>query len=698
MITLFKILALRKSKTFCVLQIIDLIILFYFLIISPVNLNADFEYRVVKGDTLFSIAIKYKAKVSDLKRINKLNVDNIRAGQILIIPSDSNLGQNITHKVNHSFSALESVSKGVIFYTAKEDDTIKSISKLVGLSQEEIIAWNDLRSKDLKVGMKLVLTEPDFLKPYVVKKGDSLSKLSQDFDISSKDILKFNFLNDDKLKIGQQLFLKKATKNVNFHYVKRGETLGRIAYIYGVTAKDLVALNGNRAVNLKAGSLLNVLKIVNNDLEKPVERDFKIEKKIDNKFIYHSVAVGETLYSIARHYGVLIDDLKNWNNLSSNNIMHDQKLKIFDKKLSIDSSIIKTKNDLYIKKKVDSVPNSSNKVQTIVNLPSSKNKKLNLNTFGITANQDLFDISSLVILDSKIPIFEVVGDFYYWYRPRKISQPSEFYSEDWHSPLNSYKKATQLFKSFEKLVNSRFNKGSRLKDKLIILDPGHGGLDPGAIVKSRDGLGNEVFVVEDEYVYDIALRLYVYLKEEGANVEFTILAPDHLIRNSVFANNTFVNVKNEVYNDYDLNKNDTVDSWISGTPSGLKKRLVVVKNIVNKYKHIKDKDIAFFSLHADNSVGAPKSMGFYYQKDDDKKYDIHSKSAAEKITEGMKRSFYIKGQNLHVLRNNIVMTKLLVEVRNLAFPEEAWSIRSSKLRDQDSKILANGILKILENN
>ncbi len=130
----------------------------------------------------------------------------------------------------------------------------------------------------------------------------------------------------------------------------------------------------------------------------------------------------------------------------------------------------------------------------------------------------------------------------------------------------------------------------------------------------------------------------------------------------------------------------------------LKKRLVVVKNIVSKYKNIKDKDIAFFSLHADNSVGAPKSMGFYYQKDDEKKYDIHSKSAAEKITEGMKRSFYIKGQNLHVLRNNIVMTKLLIEVRNLAFPEEAWSIRSSKLRDQDSKILANGILKILENN
>ncbi len=59
--------------------------------------------------------------------------------------------------------------------------------------------------------------------------------------------------------------------------------------------------------------------------------------------------MGETLYSIARRYGVLIEDLKNWNNLTNNNIMHDQKLKIFDKKLLLDSSIIKSKNDLFIK-------------------------------------------------------------------------------------------------------------------------------------------------------------------------------------------------------------------------------------------------------------------------------------------------------------------------------------------------------------
>lgn len=60
MTTLFKILALRKSKTLGVLQIIKLIILFYFSIISPINLNADFEYKVVKGDTLFQLQLNIK--------------------------------------------------------------------------------------------------------------------------------------------------------------------------------------------------------------------------------------------------------------------------------------------------------------------------------------------------------------------------------------------------------------------------------------------------------------------------------------------------------------------------------------------------------------------------------------------------------------------------------------------------------------
>ncbi|UPA13453.1 LysM peptidoglycan-binding domain-containing protein [Borrelia turicatae] len=682
MIILFKILGLRRNTRPFIFKIKGLSIVLW--IVSYFSLYADFKHEVVKGDTLYSISLKYKIPIKELKSANNLKSEHIRVGRILVIPNSSKVNKIITKKNNRKPKLSKLDAK---IHVVKVGDTIEDISKQYGIKEKELLAWNNLSSKLLKVGSKLNLDEPSFLKPYIVKKGDSLSKLSVDFDISIEDIIRFNSLENKSLIIGQKLYLKRTSGNVNFHYVKRGETLGKIAYIYGVTARHLVRLNGSKAINLKADSILDVSKVIEEDLPSSKSLQLKSENRSSETFISHKVSVGETLYSIARKYGVLLEDLKSWNNLNGNSIFHNQELKIYDKSKG---PVVANKE---LKEFVDKT--SKTTVKAIANIVSAKSKKLNLNFSNVLDNRDVFDISALVVLEPKIPIFEANGVFYYWYKPKKGSQPSEFYSEDWYSPLNAYKKASQLFKSFESLVQSRPVKNNSLKNKLIIIDPGHGGLDPGAIVKARDGLKNEIFVVEDEYVYDIALRLYVYLKEYGANVELTILSPDHLIRDSVSANNTFVNVKNEVYNDYDLNKTDTVDSWINGTQEGLRKRLAVVKKFINKYKNVKEQDVLYISLHSDNSVGAPRCMGFYYQSEDGKGFDAHSKSMIEKMTKGFKRTPYIKGQNLYVLKNNVVKTKLLVEVRNLAFDEEAWAIRSSKLRDRDSKILADAILKVL---
>lgn len=47
-----------------------------------------------------------------------------------------------------------------------------------------------------------------------------------------------------------------------------------------------------------------------------------------NQATYHTVAKGETLYRIARQYGITVEDLKNWNNLTSNLIKVGQKLRV----------------------------------------------------------------------------------------------------------------------------------------------------------------------------------------------------------------------------------------------------------------------------------------------------------------------------------------------------------------------------------
>lgn len=47
--------------------------------------NNQKTHKVKSGETLGSIANKYKVKISDLKKWNKLKNDNIKAGQTLIV-------------------------------------------------------------------------------------------------------------------------------------------------------------------------------------------------------------------------------------------------------------------------------------------------------------------------------------------------------------------------------------------------------------------------------------------------------------------------------------------------------------------------------------------------------------------------------------------------------------------------------------
>jgi len=54
----------------------------------------------------------------------------------------------------------------------------------------------------------------------------------------------------------------------------------------------------------------------------------EIRKRYAQQFQYHVVSKGETLASIAKRYGVSIDDIKRWNQISANHVVQGQTLKI----------------------------------------------------------------------------------------------------------------------------------------------------------------------------------------------------------------------------------------------------------------------------------------------------------------------------------------------------------------------------------
>ncbi|MBR5662058.1 MAG: LysM peptidoglycan-binding domain-containing protein [Bacilli bacterium] len=96
------------------------------------SINGDY-YIVQKGDTLWSIANKYKTTVNKLKSINNLSSNLIVIGQKLIIPSNT------------------------IEYIVQKGDTLYSISRKFNTTVTDIINKNNLKSTTIYVGQKLLI-------------------------------------------------------------------------------------------------------------------------------------------------------------------------------------------------------------------------------------------------------------------------------------------------------------------------------------------------------------------------------------------------------------------------------------------------------------------------------------------------------------------------------------------------------------
>jgi LysM repeat protein len=87
------------------------------------------------------------------------------------------------------------------------------------------------------------------------------------------------------------------------HIVKKGETAYSISRAYGITVEELTQQNPNTATGIKEGQSLR-LPVVD-VISKPSQQVklFQAERD-ENKFIYHKLSSGDTVYSLAKKYGV----------------------------------------------------------------------------------------------------------------------------------------------------------------------------------------------------------------------------------------------------------------------------------------------------------------------------------------------------------------------------------------------------------
>ncbi|MFZ7111596.1 MAG: LysM peptidoglycan-binding domain-containing protein [Desulfatiglandales bacterium] len=668
-------------------------------------------YTVKGGDTLSAIALRYQVSVDQLRKWNGLSDDKLTRGQQLtlwphgrpgwyVVRSGENLSE-IGLRFDVSIATLRrlnGISGDRIYpgqrimlqdlpvkaevsqtYKVKHGDTLWKVAGLFGLSVPELKELNNIRGDRIFPGKLLVVgaAEEEAVPEaepfeYVVKKGETLSEIAQRHKVSTGLIRQLNSLTGDRINPGDRLQLQPSSLEEAVHIVRPGETLSAIALKYRTAVADLMEINGLGGTKIQVGQKLR-LKAASGQT--------------------HIVERGDALWEIASAYGVTVDAIKALNGLTSDLIYPGQELQLGGQVLAY-QGIYRVRSGDYLEKiarlhqmSVAEIKDV-NSLKTSVIHPGDRLRVRPLLDRGNALQQTrLIPWEGLLPSPKGIVKIHAQNGPYYFRRPQARSQPqADYYERPDGTPLGNYQQARALWRAFEREVSRLPRISNALLGWHFVLDPGHGGLDPGAIVRSLDGGGRPVYVVEDEYVYDVALRVFVLLRLFGADATMTLLSPNHLIRRSDPATETFVNEKNEVYNSYELNKKNKWRCWPCG--GNLQHRVKIAQEAFRGIP--KDRRI-FLSFHADIEPTFPDAAMVLYYKSRTRQ-DLRSKKFAEHLLPALGAGAHVRGRNLGVLRDNPAGASVLIEIRNLAHIDHAWALRFEELRQRDAEKVVKGLL------
>ncbi len=176
-------------------------------------------YKVEPGETLFALARKYNVSVQAIKAENPNMNESLKVGEIVRIP----YAMPTAHTAHKATSGKTS---GKIHHVATGEG-LYSVARKYKISVNDLKAWNQLTSDELKVGQELVVskpasavaavpvakaipkattpTTPSTTGVHTVASGEGLATIAQLYQVSVSDLKKWNNLPSSKLKRGQEL-------------------------------------------------------------------------------------------------------------------------------------------------------------------------------------------------------------------------------------------------------------------------------------------------------------------------------------------------------------------------------------------------------------------------------------------------------------------------------------------------------------
>ncbi len=175
---------------------------------------------------------------------------------------------------------------------------------------------------------------------YIVKKGDVLGTIAEKFNVSVSAVKSVNSMNTDLIRIGELLRIPKPAAlarsdirtNANgevIYRVKKGDILGTIAQKYDVSVSAIKSANVLYSDMIRVGQKLRIPVPGSRTIHGKTATNANQPKLRQNQqYVDYTVRSGDSLYKIAKVYGIAVANLRVANSLSSDRILVGQKLKV----------------------------------------------------------------------------------------------------------------------------------------------------------------------------------------------------------------------------------------------------------------------------------------------------------------------------------------------------------------------------------
>lgn len=344
------------------------------------SIHAQATYTVKSGEWLLKIANDHGVSLADLQAWNGLTSDWLDEGQVLYIenPGSASESSSATPVISGSTYVVQ---PGDTLYTIAiaTGTTVDALMANNGLSSSWLNVGDVLylTAGGGQASQPAPITSTPSASGYhVVQPGDTLSYIAIANGTTVENIMAINGLTSTWLNVGDKLALTgSGASSVDsgitytddwsgYHTVQAGETLWDIANAYGTTYEALMAANGLSSSYLNVGDQIAVPGYIEtvvandsaaessqpstspasstsnsnkkdkekeSDKEKDTEQDLRELSKEELEKLYkelpetarprkHKVAEGESLESIAQTYNFSVNSIKEWNELSDDQV------------------------------------------------------------------------------------------------------------------------------------------------------------------------------------------------------------------------------------------------------------------------------------------------------------------------------------------------------------------------------------------